>query len=580
METRILKQEELARLKADLAQRRAEEQRRRGELLLIRGLESKARCVPALEEELNRNVVQLATLRAEWVRDKEMIAGLESGGLCPLLAERCLNLGEGGPISLRLRSSIEERQTQIEDAEQGLTRIAESLQVAREAAIEYSRLSRESVDLDNLVSACDGLEGEVDRIQIEMDRLPANPDVQESVVASQLREVDTQLRAARESERLIHQSEVLTAERLNVQREGEARRIESDRIEARLAELGDIDRQILTEEQVLAGLGDPRSRLLALHQAIDREPELMVEAVRAQELATNLRQQIKPIRESLSLFELLDQQLSEASERRALHLPDYLLFIANEQLASTLEIRQQEFTQLEIEHQLLQQADQESLAVLTTLEDGYDPELHQRSQHDYESLREEVVRQHSSREHFAAQVLALVNRADSLAAVREQQNQLSLERVKLGKLGRKTELIREILVKSAPFITESYLFSISYEANQLYREITGRYQVTLRWTREYEILIEEDGFERPFSSLSGGEQMVAALAVRLALLRELSEINLAIFDEPTTNMDEERRRNLAMQLGRVRDFHQLFVISHDDSFEGLTDQQINLGETT
>jgi hypothetical protein len=97
---------------------------------------------------------------------------------------------------------------------------------------------------------------------------------------------------------------------------------------------------------------------LALHQAIDREPELMVEAVRTQELATNLRQQIKPIRESLSLFELLDQQLSEASERRALHLPDYLLFIANEQLASTLEIRQQEFTQLEIEHQLLQQANQ------------------------------------------------------------------------------------------------------------------------------------------------------------------------------------------------------------------------------
>jgi exonuclease SbcC len=74
--------------------------------------------------------------------------------------------------------------------------------------------------------------------------------------------------------------------------------------------------------------------------------------------------------------------------------------------------------------------------------------------------------------------------------------------------------------------------------------------------------------------------MVAALAVRLALLRELSEINLAIFDEPTTNMDEERRRNLAMQLGRVRDFIRLFVISHDDSFEGLTDQQINLGGTT
>ena len=72
--------------------------------------------------------------------------------------------------------------------------------------------------------------------------------------------------------------------------------------------------------------------------------------------------------------------------------------------------------------------------------------------------------------------------------------------------------------------------------------------------------------------------MAAALAVRLALLKELSDINIAFFDEPTTNMDEERRRNLALQLGRLRDFHQLFVISHDDSFEGFTDQQINLGD--
>ena len=95
----------------------------------------------------------------------------------------------------------------------------------------------------------------------------------------------------------------------------------------------------------------------------------------------------------------------------------------------------------------------------------------------------------------------------------------------------------------------------------MYREISGRYDVTLRWTRDYEIVLEENGHDRPFLNLSGGEQMAAALAVRLALLKELSDINIAFFDEPTTNMDEERRRNLALQLGRLRDFHQLFVIS-------------------
>jgi exonuclease SbcC len=101
--------------------------------------------------------------------------------------------------------------------------------------------------------------------------------------------------------------------------------------------------------------------------------------------------------------------------------------------------------------------------------------------------------------------------------------------------------------------------------------------VTLRWDTGYEIILEENGHDRPFASLSGGEQMAAALAVRLALLKELSEIRIAFFDEPTANMDEERRHNLAEQIGRVKDFDQLFVVSHDDTFEGFTDRVITVG---
>ena len=61
--------------------------------------------------------------------------------------------------------------------------------------------------------------------------------------------------------------------------------------------------------------------------------------------------------------------------------------------------------------------------------------------------------------------------------------------------------------------------------------------------------------------------MAAALAVRLALLRELSSIDVAFFDEPTSNLDENRRNNLADQILNVKGFSQIFVISHDDTFE-------------
>jgi exonuclease SbcC len=114
------------------------------------------------------------------------------------------------------------------------------------------------------------------------------------------------------------------------------------------------------------------------------------------------------------------------------------------------------------------------------------------------------------------------------------------------------------------------------EANQLFREITGEAGRALRWSRDYEILLEEEGHERSFPNLSGGEQMAAALSIRLALLTQLSDIRLAFFDEPTTNMDAERRERLAQQIGQVQHFDQLFIISHDDTFEENVDHTIHI----
>ena len=56
-------------------------------------------------------------------------------------------------------------------------------------------------------------------------------------------------------------------------------------------------------------------------------------------------------------------------------------------------------------------------------------------------------------------------------------------------------------------------------------------------------------------------------AVRLALLTQLSSVQFAFFDEPTTNLDDTRRSQLAQNLAGIRSLQQLFVISHDDTFE-------------
>ena len=61
--------------------------------------------------------------------------------------------------------------------------------------------------------------------------------------------------------------------------------------------------------------------------------------------------------------------------------------------------------------------------------------------------------------------------------------------------------------------------------------------------------------------------MAAALAIRLAILKILTNADFAFFDEPTTNLDKDERNNLAKCIQNIKGFRQIFVISHDDTFE-------------
>ena len=107
---------------------------------------------------------------------------------------------------------------------------------------------------------------------------------------------------------------------------------------------------------------------------------------------------------------------------------------------------------------------------------------------------------------------------------------------------------------------------IAEEANNLYGSIMDDFSQELRWSEDYEIKIIDSGEEKIFQQLSGGEKMSAALAVRLALLKILSNSDFVFLDEPTQNMDEIRRENLSEQITKIKGFKQVFVISHDDTF--------------
>ena len=117
-------------------------------------------------------------------------------------------------------------------------------------------------------------------------------------------------------------------------------------------------------------------------------------------------------------------------------------------------------------------------------------------------------------------------------------------------------------------------------ASELYRQIKGEETVTIEWQKDYNVVVKSAYIsERVFSQLSGGEQMAVALSIRLAILKVLTKIDFAFFDEPTTNLDENKRINLAQCIQNIRGFRQLFIISHDDTFEEYADNVIRFSKS-
>ncbi len=102
-------------------------------------------------------------------------------------------------------------------------------------------------------------------------------------------------------------------------------------------------------------------------------------------------------------------------------------------------------------------------------------------------------------------------------------------------------------------------------------------------TRDISITCHSKSEVLELESLSGGEKVSVALALRLGMASLLgaSNLNLMILDEPTTHLDAERKKSLVSVLSQLSDISnsesrmQFLIITHDaEIFEDSTVEQI------
>jgi exonuclease SbcC len=539
--------------------------------------------LPALQEQYTQFFGQQQRLEGNITAYKKS-RRQSAGGQCPLLNEACLNIKQKGIISLEsyFDSLLEEEYAQLSDVTQQFAHIKNRVDEIKPYAEELGKLGQHVGQRDGLADHLRRLALEINRLEREesslVQELETLKNIDQQIVHAekshaQSKEADQQVRELgslhKQVQQLQEQIQQATTDLHERQQEVQA--------------LSGVAGQLVKVKAHLEALDDPRSHSKAQQEIIKQEPAYLQQLQVEQQEQQKIEQRLQSLEQQLQNYASLDTTIAEQESILQQSQAGYQAYLQNEQAARLLPEREQAYQHIHVMagkvRQDLQLAEQACLKA----EAAFHLE-------ELEAVDKQVNQLHKDLGQLAEAMKGLQDKINKLEQqIQKAETQLveleaaQQEKRTLEELQVMTELFRKLIKEAAPQVLKAVLNDISAEANRIFGEIMGDRSAQLSWQNDYEIILRRGGINRSFAQLSGGEQMSAALSVRLALLKKLSKLNIAFFDEPTQNMDELRRMNLAEQIRRVRGFDQLIVISHDDTFEQGLDSLVRLrkidGET-
>jgi exonuclease SbcC len=326
----------------------------------------------------------------------------------------------------------------------------------------------------------------------------------------------------------------------------------------------------------LKAIGNPRREHQRAADVASQRQDVEDDLAATGERCNGLQGEIDAFDEKLADYVDLDERIG--IERAALdtYEPDHQRFLQHIREAEELSNRQERAKTLDEELATSRAKHDDLVRERDQVAAEYDADAYAEAMQRYDALRALVATLDERISQRRGQLKEAQAEIFRLEGVQVELEKACTEHGELNDLLALLRHIRQVLRDAGPKITKVLVELISLQAAHLYADIMMDHSAQLSWTEDYEILLTTNGRKRIFRQLSGGEQMAAALAVRLALLREVSAVDIAFFDEPTANLDDDRRDNLAEQILNVKGFSQLFVISHDDTFERDTDNVVRV----
>jgi DNA repair protein SbcC/Rad50 len=567
LETQVAERRKLLEKRGPLQAEAAELATRRGEL-----------------EKAQGERAELAGRRLSLLEGCEKIGA----GDCPFFHEPCKNVEAGGGVSI-LGERINEFDRKIAalDAQvAGLAaKVASAQGAAQElAALEQVRLELEKVarerekleqkfagDLSEIAPAAllgavqewrktSGLDG---RINLELQGLDLAAAGSPQQRRAQLNEWSDRWRSVlvtadqalaellKEAEEPARKCALQLAERRAA---GEALEAKKRDLAARTEKISQREKAIETHERRLAAVA---------------------EAVLSQQAA-------------LSPYSGIDDAIKAAGEELERFKPERERYTANRKAAEELPKRQETLGKYQVRLQEYQGQHAAQREELNALQGGYHDEQHASAKQEREQLVSLVATLTAELSGISESIARVEGEIASLTVIAAEITKKQSAIADLKRQGLLVKYLRNQVFKNVSSqLSERFREEISSRADRIYRCIAESDE-ELFWGENYQIvlkdMVEGEIRERTDDQLSGGQMMSAVVALRLALLQTIGA-RIAFFDEPTSNLDAERRENLAKAFRAIdvgqeevteHWYDQLFLVSHDVSFTEITDQMIDL----
>ena len=169
---------------------------------------------------------------------------------------------------------------------------------------------------------------------------------------------------------------------------------------------------------------------------------------------------------------------------------------------------------------------------------------------------------------------------EKISSQEEKQKKLLVEFKKLENKFNKASLIRNEVGQMGRAISKYMLSGISNIASVNFNKITGRTE-RIEWSNEekdkYAVYLVGQERKIAFEQLSGGEQVSVAIAIRGTMTEYFTNSKFIILDEPTNNLDTERKKLLAEYMGEIlNNLEQSIIVTHDDTFREMAEKIIEL----